>query len=1210
MDVNFDTTIDNTEVKPTTRSGINTSRLKTFAQKARTILLAGVERKVMYWGFDKKGTITEEPQAIAGGYMFRGNVFDDATLPNKWKALKAAINRKGIKEVVEEAAYTWFNRMMAIKILAQNNYDLPQLEYAEGTSLLPVILQRARRGQYDFLNKEERQRLQTIISDFEKETEAFGILLIGYCHSHTLLNRVFGGIDDYTELLLPNDILSEKGFLHLLNTTDAISEEDYKQVELIGWLYQFYISDRKDEVFAGFKKNKKAEAADIPAATQIFTPNWIVKYMVQNTVGKLWLDLNPESSLKQEMRYLVEAPEQQYSNPIIKEVADIKLLDPAVGSGHILVEGFDLLYQMYLEEYYPPEEAVESILNNNLFGLDIDKRAAQLSRFAILLKAASKNKGVLKSGILPRVYAMPEPAQFSRQEVLDFLGKEGVSYEESLTKALTLMQDAQNLGSIMQFSLKPKELEFILKRFDELEIKPFREFSEEAVLPKIRPFINVLEQLTIKYEAVAANPPYMGRSNMNGNLKAYIENKYIKSKLDLMTVFMEVCLALAKNNGAISIINIASWLTKDSFVDLRELLLTSTFIKSLLDFGRGIFGSDFGTVAFNVLKTSDNSEVGIYRKLYHHHVKVEAPSIKQARFFNQDFGFYTAKQKIFLDIPSAPFVYWMSTNVIEAYKKSVNLRTVAEPRKGITTGDDDKFIRSWWEVDSRKINLFGRPNMFNEGKWFPVVRGGDYRKWYGNLYAIMDWQDDGKEIRSFKDSKGKLRSRPQNISYNFADGLSWNDVSRSGFAARETGEGKLMQAVGPKIFNAFDQKALLGLLNSNVSKHIFSLIAPGQKFEVGTVGDFPIIQDLLNNGINEVKRTLINENVEISKKDWDTRETSWDFNISSLTSCDISLEESFKKWLNAITTDFFKVLKNEEQLNQYYINLYGLQEELNPEVPLSQITLFQDELYYDQLKKIELKFREGNRDRIELPIKRDVVLKQLISYAIGCFIGRYRLDKPGLQIAYPNPAPEEIASYAIASPLHIGTKELAFSIDEDAILPLMGKSCRFTDDVLHRTVHFIEIIWGEETLTINMNFLQECLNQDLEQYLVRDFWKDHVRTYKKKPIYWLFTSPKGAFQVLVYMHRMNRFTVGKIRDKYLLPHMQYLNQHIDQLEIQGAALGRTEARQLDKLRKDLLECEQYDLLLKDKADQQIEFDLDNGVTANYELFKGVVAPIK
>ncbi len=538
---------------------------KTFAQQARRILIEGVEKKLLYWGFDAKGNVLETPQKVSGGYSFRGDVFDDPEVLHLWQSLRSAVQRKGIEVVIEEAAYTWFNRIMALRIMSKNGYEPALLINAEGLEHTPVLLQKARQGQYSFLNRTEQERLKKILGDYSKDQEAFSILLVGYCHSNTTLNSVFGRIDDYTELLLPDNMLQDTGFLHLLNTTDAISDEEYREVELIGWLYQFYISEKKDEVFASFKKGKKAEAKDIPAATQIFTPNWIVKYMVQNTAGKIWLDKNPASPLKSEMKYLVENESDNSATPIIKDITELTLLDPAAGSGHILVEGFDLLYNMYREEYYTAEEAVELILKNNLFGLDIDDRAAQLATFAILLKAAKYYRDVFAKGWLPNVYAMPEEMTFSHQDIQDFLGSDGAAFTHELEVALRLMRQAKNLGSVMKLSLSGEAQTFIARRFDELSKTERRDINLESIFQGLKSFIPVLLILTRKYAAVVANPPYMGQKSMNGPLKDYVNTNYPETKTDLMTVFMEVIPHLTLNNSRFALINLPSWLFLSSF---------------------------------------------------------------------------------------------------------------------------------------------------------------------------------------------------------------------------------------------------------------------------------------------------------------------------------------------------------------------------------------------------------------------------------------------------------------------------------------------------------------------------------------------------------------------------------------------------------------------------------------------------------------------
>jgi hypothetical protein len=1165
---------------------------KSFAQQSRTNLMQGVESKLHYWGFSEKGKVTETPVKIEGGYTFRGDVFDDNTTPSLWQSMKMAIDKKGFDAVKEEAAYTWFNRMMAIQILAKNGYEQPQLAYAEGMQHTPMILQRARQGFYDFLNPEEQRRLKLILPDYSQDQVAFTILLIGYCHSHILLSNVFGGIDDYTELLLPDNMLSDNGFLHLMNTTDAITDEQYREVELIGWLYQFYISEKKDEVFAGFKKNKKAEAKDIPAATQIFTPNWIVKYMVQNTVGKLWLDLHPESPLKKEMKYLVESENAEYGKSIIKEVKELKLLDPASGSGHILVEGFDLLFKMYKEEYYSDEEAVESILINNLFGLDIDKRAVQLAQFAVLLKAAKVFPAVLKKGWLLQIFAMPEPYGFSRQEVLDFLGSEGAVYDKQLSSILALMQQAQNLGSIMRFALPDQSRTFIVKRLQELQHKPSLSFYEQAVLPRIRPFINVYDILSAQFEAVAANPPYMGQKNMNGSLKNYVNGNYNISRSDLFAVFMEVCSNLIVRGGLYGMINQQSWMFLSSYDELRNGLLNNQHLKSMLHLGPRTFDELSGEVVQNTAFVIENSAFENSAGCYYRLIEYRSSEIKHQNFLLRNNQYSNIQQSNFSKIPGRPIAYWASNTILNIFLNCNSLQTVSPARIGMMTSDNERFLREWNEVALPKIGFGFHERSSAEKsnyKWFPYNKGGGFKKWYGNNYLIVNWQNGGLSI--IKNGMTSFRGKE----FYFKEGITWSFINSSNFGVRYKTNGYLFDIQGSSSFpNIQDFYYIIGFLNSVVTYKFLSIINPTLSFQGGNINNLPFIK---KEGMFKIDE-LVLANISISKYDWNSHESSWDFQQHPLLFHRTNtVKQSFQTWLQQVNYDFFQLLHNEEELNRIFIEIYGLQDELSPEVPLKDITILQDELDYNALEQLRPPY-----DGQLVPVKKEVVMQQLISYAIGCFMGRYRLDAPGLHIAHPNPRKEEIVGYTYNG--H------SFEIDDDAIIPLMGSACDFPDDAVNRFKNFLDIVWGANKRIENLNFLQECLDQDVEKFMVKDFWKVHCKMYNKKPIYWLFSSPKGAFQVLVYMHRMNAFTVEKIRSKYLIDHLKSLRSKISLMEKSESLLNAQDSRVLDKLRKDLQECEQYDMTLKPFADKQITFDLDNGVTENYKLFKGVVAEIK
>ena len=1187
---------------------------KTFAQESRNLLMDGVAKKLLYWGFDTNGNVLEQPNKLSGGYTFRGEVFDDANVPQLWDSLKHAVQHKGIEVVVEEAAYTWFNRMMALRIMVKNGYEQSQLENVTGMEHTPVMLQKARQGHYGFLNKDEQERLKKIIGDYSKDQEAFALLLVGYCHANQTLDKVFGKLDDYTELLLPDNMLQDSGFLHLLNTTDAISDDEYQQVELIGWLYQFYISEKKDEVFASFKKNKKAEAKDIPAATQIFTPNWIVKYMVENTAGKIWLDKHPNSPLKSQMKYLVEndnviasdseaissnenvtiianKEESSGKQSLINNVEELTLIDPAAGSGHILVEGFELLYQMYMEEYYTPEEAVESILKNNLFGLDIDDRAAQLAIFAILLKAAKKYRDIWHKDWLPNVYTMPEAQDFSLQEVKDFLGAEGTEYAEELEAALRLMKQAKNLGSVMKLNLCEAARMVVEKRFTELEYTEYRDFNIEAIYQNLKSYIPVLLILTKKYMAVVANPPYMGQKNMNADLKNYVNTHYPLSKSDLFAVFMESTLAMNIDKGLMGMINQHSWMFLSSYEKLRNYILDNYGIVNMLHLGPRTFEELSGEVVQSTAFVLENGQ-DIDKATYYRLVDYKNVHEKEEHFLNRENEYKNIPQTNFSKIPGSPIVFWVSNQVVKIFSKYSILKDVCKPMKGFDTGGSgDHYFKLWHEVDNSGIYRSGE--ITSQTQWVEVNKGGGYRKWYGNRENIVRFSGFGRVLY---DKKGaNIRNKGQY----FKTGLTFSVISSGNIAFRKSFPQAIFYQHGATCTT--DNKDflvdLMALLNSKPITFFANVLSPTLTFTVGDVAKLPICS--LSNSSPKI---LTTENIKIAKSDFDSRETSWNFEQSPLLNEANSLEQAVQTWQKQVTQDFFQLHTNEEELNRIFIDIYGLKDELTPEVALKDITILQEELNKKDMQALEEEYRANGAEPIDLPIDKGEVISQFISYAIGLFMGRYRLDQPGLNIAHPNPIAEELASYAYNNGQVI--------IDEDAILPLMGKDCNFPDDALQQFQQVLDTIWGFETRTENINFIQDCLDKDLEKFLVKDFYKYHCKMYKKKPIYWLFSSPKGAFQVLVYMHRMNAFTVEKIRANYLLEHIKNINSEIMVLEGNASNLNTQEAKRLDTLRVDLRECETYDMELKNVADQQISFDLDDGVTVNYKKFETVVAKIK
>lgn len=1192
---------------------MNTAALKRFAQQARVILKDGIQTRLNYWGFDRKGNVTDEPISVEGGVIFRGEGIDDPTLFKKWDALRTAICTHGFEHIAEEAAYTWFNRLMAIRILAKNGYIRPQLEFESNQIQVPLIVSNARRGQYPTLTAEEKKQLNELLKDDSAETEQFALLITVFCRKNKLLSRVFGRMNDYTELLLPRNILSGNGFIALLNSNDFISDDDYRQVELIGWLYQFYISEKKDEVFKSFKNKKKAEAEDIPAATQIFTPNWIVKYMVQNTVGRLWLDLNPDSELKSEMNYLVKNPDAKAvkSEPLVAEVSEIKLLDPACGSGHILVEGFDLLFDMYTEEGYSKREAVREIFYKNLYGLDIDIRAAQLANFALLLKAAAKDTSVLEDDIMPQVYAMPEPYAFSENSIRVFLGEE-TQYAETLQKILDLMQQAQNLGSVMKIAISPEMRQWLQTQLAYWKKRQAPDMFIKDDFEYLSPYIRIILLLTQQYEAVAANPPYMGSGNMNEELKVYVNKNYPNSKSDLMTIFMDVISYLTLSKGRYGMVNLPSWLFLSSFQKLREDIVKNQYIESLLHFGRGIFGIDFGSVAFAIKKENFDNRKGSYFRLhernfqhiYYQDIEKLFLYAKNDSNYKYDFSLYrdddgvnqipsksietglrlsfpNISQSQFEKIPGSPIAYWVSERIIQLFSNKWII-DIYQPATGLQTGDNNKYVRQWTEVSYKLKHL----------KWIPLVNGGSARKWYGNLNDFILWENNGCEI------KLNLSSVIRNEQYYFSEGATWNRIASNGFSLRYFPQNCIFDQAGDSLFSKNENALLpvIAYLNSNVAYEFIKIIAPTLNMTAGNIGVLPFI-----NSCNVKIEQRAKQNISISRLDWDSRETSWDFQQNELIRQQkATIKAAYEEYLRYCSQQFAHLHSNEVELNRIFIDIYGLQEELTPEVKLRDITILQDELDYSALgEKIEM---EELSDPQHLPLKTDEVIKQFISYSVGCMMGRYRLDRSGLHIAHPNPSEEEIASYEYNGK--------TFTIDDDGIIPLMDASCSFGDNALLRLKAFIRQVWGHETEIENINFIESALGKDLEIYLVKDFWKDHCRRYQKRPIYWLFSSPKGAFQVITYMHRMNKYTAEKIRSNYLLRHIQNLESRREIMEAESATLDRTGQRTLDKVIKDLIECREYDLYLKDIADQQIEFDLDDGVVVNYAKFGDVLANIK
>ena len=1186
---------------------METTKLKRFATEARAKLRAGVATKIRSLGFDAEGNAVPgmEPTPMVGGCTWNGQILPSA-FAEQWEALRRRLKAKGLKEVVEEGAYTWFNRLMAIRILSMNGIAEPVLRFVD-EARTPKIVDDARQGRVIAMPDQQMQRLRKLFDDPTRINEQFALLVTEFCLQTPILQACFGSLADYTELLLPNNILDKGGFIEMLNTADFITEDDYKSAELIGWLYQFYISDRKDEVFA---KKGKVEADEIPAATQIFTPNWIVKYMVQNAVlPQVRSNRLPE----EDKTYLIdkEAPEEP------KKPKDLKVADLACGSGHILNECFDLLYDLYIASGFGRGEAIESIFANNLLGIDIDERARQLATFALMLKACQRDDSFADARALPQVLSMPEVNEAQAEE---FFRLSDISCEalKELREAFDLMKDADSLGSIMKFDISGSTrvlLQQTLSHWMNQSDKP------EAVVAAI-PAVRLILALTDSYDAIVMNPPYMSTSRVEV-LKTYAVKNYPDSKADLFSVFMDVCIDRLKDGGKYGMINMQAWMFLGSFEILRKKILSTRHIDSLLHLGPRTFDELSGEVvqnaAFVISKDMPQSIEGIYYRL----IDGKNCAAKCEMYLEGENRYTVADQKQFEQIPGSPISYWVNETFFKPIEECPNLGEISQPRAGLQTSDNNRFLRNWHEVSYAKIglNLARQEALKSDFKWFPHNKGGAAREWYGNRDFVINFANDGAELKYWlehnpNDPTTTSWSRNlRNYPLYFHEALTWSAVGSGRLTVRYSPTGSLFDTSGP-ILVAESQDLLmyiLGLTNTVVFDKYLSIFAQGISKGSGHFSNVPFKFDELSaSQINKIVR----ECVSISKLDWDAHENSWDFQRNGLLDIDVDKamsivndysdvtgicfdmaapEPTKLEWLVGMNkmnweAKFYRLHANEEELNRQFIEIYGLQDELTPDVPLNEVTI---------LQQGEITIKDG-----EIVWNNDVIIKQLISYMVGVWMGRYRLDRPGLNIAHPDPTEEEMASY------QYGPDSATLVIDDDGIIPVLPTGAPFEDNLTEYIANFVRIAWGEASQTDNLNFIEQCLGKKIEDYVQKDFWKDHKKMYQNRPIYWLFSSKKGAFKALVYVHRMHPYTVEQVRTRYLLKYMDWLRSEAQRLEIRDADLTTAERRRLDRLRLDIEECEEYHERLQVIAEQAIPIDLDNGIPANHALFGDILTKLK
>jgi len=1223
---------------------MNKGAIQRFAIWARNELIAQVSQRAYQYGITKEGC-GEANAVTVGGRALTGDE------QKQRKELVDQIRSKGYTQVMEEVAYTWFNRFIALRFMEVNNYLPSHIRvFSDSTGAFkPEILSDVLHLDLPGLNREK-------VAEYIESNDTEGLyryLLLTQCNAlNDPLPRMFEKMGGYTELLLPNNILKQDSVLgHMVAD---IPEKDWTdQVQIIGWLYQYYNSELKDDTFALLKKNVKITKERIPSATQLFTPDWIVRYMVENSLGRIYVDKRknegiyadgrgldemtwheaeseriatetliadkmgwkyylPEAEQTQEVRKQLDEIQNEYAT---LDVKGIKVIDPCMGSGHILVYAFDVLMQIYEASGYSQRDAAQSILENNLYGLDIDDRAAQLAYFAVMMKARQYDRRVFSRGIQPHVYAIVESNGLDSSSV-EYFTNNDPKLKKDFGTLMDELRDAKEYGSILNIS----QVDFaaLYARVEEVraDISMFR----EIVLNSILPLIQAAEVMAQKYDVVVTNPPYMGISNASEKLNQYAKKAYPISRYDLSTICMEKTLSMCNKTGMMAMINIPVWMSKSSFEDLRYSLLTKHTFVNMLHCGRGIFGSDFGTTAFVIRKSFEKGYAATFHQLFDEMGAVDSVEQKERWFFERK-GLYIAEQKKFLNIGSYPIAYSTSKRLLEILDTEKPLSDFAYPRKGLTTGDNDTFIRLWFEVSGQKFSMTG-----NGRKWFPMTKGGDFRRWYGNNDYVVNWENNGFALRNFKDEDGKLRSVLRNTQFYLRECISWNDTTATGkIAFRYQPEGYISNASGPCVFADHDLFYLFGLLNSIVSQKLLEILAPNMKFEVGQMALVPIIKKQ-SNYIDD----LVRKTVDIVKSDWDSFETSWDFKLHPLVenqqyaatyhfdeqnSPAHHISAAYQMWVATTERRFQQLKTNEEELNRIFIDIYGLQGELTPEVEDKDVTV----------RKADL-----GRD-----------IRSLISYAVGCMFGRYSLDKPGLVFAGyskieqttktldgDDPELEKFAKQNADGSVSYGSyyhevnqaNYKSFPIDTDNIIPICDDDY-FDDDITGRFVKWVETVYGKETLEENLKFIADALGgkgmprEVIRSYFLNDFYADHLKTYQKRPIYWLFDSgKKNGFKALIYMHRYQSDLLARMRTDYVHEQQEryrtQLTHLADAIEHAGAAERVKLTKQQKKLQEQALEIQKYEEKVHHLADQNIQIDLDDGVKHNYELFADVLARIK
>ncbi len=1162
--------------------------IKKFAVWARTELIARVSLKGVEYG------ITEDKIEDVNADSVGGKVLT-ADEKKQRQALIAEINDKGYKQVMEEVAYTWFNRFSALRFMEVNGY-LPshvRVFTDEENNFKPQIITEAIHLDLDGLDMERVYELK----DAEKTEELYKYLLIVQCNAlNKILPGMFQKIADYTELLLPDNLLREGSVIQQM--IELIPENDWKDaVQIIGWLYQFYNIEPKAAALA---KDGKLVKEEIPAATELFTPDWVVHYMIENSLGRLWEDGHPDAELKSKWKYYLEEAEQELEvkekiTEIHKEYAlltpeQLKVIDPCSGSGHILVYMFDVLMQIYEAYGYTTREAVASIVENNLHGMDIDDRAAQLAYFAVMMKARQYDRRFFSRGIQPHVYASVESNHVDKFAV-EYFCNGNAKLTAAMDTIISELHDAKEYGSIL--NVAPQDWSVLYDRFS--EITEDINISRETALRELLPLVQVAELLSQKYDIVVTNPPYLSVSGLNAEVSEFIKKTYPDSKNDLYSVFIERCRSFTKKLGLQAMITQQAWMFTALYEPLR-IKLKSASIVNLIQLGAHAFDEIGGEVVQTAAFVIRNMPSGKYKGVYMD-LTDGASEKEKENFFLSHINMYATEYSDFDGVPNTSMAYWLSQQALRDFSVQ-KISQIATTREGMTTADNESFLREWYEVTKGKIGIGIKSveeSISSGYKWYPYNKGGSNRKWYGNNDLVVNWYNDGIEIRNLKDKKtGRIRSHNYNLEYSFRESGTWTAICSGSIMVRYSAPGALFDSKGASVFANSPESLLyiIGLLNTKVSNVYLKVLSPAFEFKVGHVANVPIIMDNQDDVIR-----IVNVCISLSKNDWDSFETSWDFKVHPLirnkpfTSQEMEedlrhniydmnqMPEAYQRWENECYLRFTELKKNEEELNRIFIDIYGLQDELTPEVEDKDVTV----------RKADL-----GRD-----------IRSFISYAVGCMFGRYSLDEDGL---------------AYAGGEWDASKYASFAADKDNIIPICDDEY-FEDDIVGLFVEFVKTVYGVDMLDENLKFIADALGGKgqpkdvIRNYFLRDFYSDHCKIYQKRPIYWLFDSgKKNGFKALIYMHRYQPDTIARIRTDYVHEQQARYRTAIVDLEQRIANASTGERVKLNKklttLQAQGTEIRTYEEKIHHLADQMISIDLDDGVKKNYAIFQDVLAKIK